>query len=48
MLGIDLNENLFFKVPRLGLPKLLCSYLLFNVRIDDDDDNDDDDIITVD
>ena len=48
LLGIDLNENLFFKVPRLGLPKLLCSYLLFNVRIDDDDDNDDDDIITVD
>ena len=48
LLGIDLNENLFFRVPRLGLPKLLCSYLLFNVRIDDDDDNDDDDIITVD
>ena len=46
LLGLDLNENLFLRVPRLGLPKLLCSYLLFNMQIDDDDD--DDDIITVD
>ena len=48
LLGINLNENLFFRVPRLGLPKLLCNYLLFDVHIDDDDDNDDYDIFTVD
>ena len=48
LLGIDLNENSFFRVPRLGLPKLLCNYLLFDVHIDDNDDNDDHDIFTVD
>ena len=35
LLELDPNQNLFVKVPELGLPKLLASYLLHDVTIDD-------------
>ena len=44
LLELDPNQNLFVKVPELGLPKLLASYLLYDVTIDDvgkDTDNGD-------
>ena len=44
LLHLDQHKNLFQRVPRVGLPALLQSYLLYWQTLDDnDDDNDDDD-----
>ena len=41
LLELDPHENLFIRVPELGLPKSLVSYLLYDVTVDDlSDDND--------
>ena len=50
LLKVDPHENLFVRVPRLGMPNLLCSYLLFNVVIDGDDidDNNDEPVSIID
>ena len=42
LLHLDQHENLFQRVPRLGLPALLQSYLLYWQTLDDNDDDDDD------
>ena len=34
--------NLFYRVPRLGLPAALCKYLLYNISLDADNTDDDD------
>ena len=47
LLELDPHTHLFSRVPRLGLPSLLQSYLLYDQTLNDDDDddadNDDDD-----
>ena len=44
LLKLDPHENLFHRVPRLGLPTLISDYLLYNQTLDDEknDDSDDD------
>ena len=45
LLVLDPHENLFLRFPGLGLPKLLASYLMYDVTVDDvsdDTDNGDD------
>ena len=37
LLDLNSQENLFHRVPRLGLPKILSQYLVYNVCIDDDE-----------
>ena len=40
LLELDPHQNLFVRVPQLGLPKSLVSYLLYDVSMDDlNDDN---------
>ena len=39
LLQLDPHENLFVRVKRLGLPRLLYQYLLFYAQIDNDDDH---------
>ena len=34
-LQLDKHENLFMRIPKLGLPVLLCNFLLHNVALDD-------------
>ena len=41
LLKLDPHENLFIRVPRLGLPAALSDYILFNVSLDDGDNEDD-------
>ena len=36
LLNLNSEENLFYRVPRLGLPKILSQYILYDVCIDDD------------
>ena len=43
LLHLDPHENLFQRIPRLELPALWQSYLLYWQTLDDDDDDDDDD-----
>ena len=43
LLAIDRHENLFGRIPQLGLPSSLGKYLLYNMSLNADDDNDDDD-----
>ena len=43
LLELDRHENLFVRVPRLGLPKSLTSYLLYGVTVDDVSDDSDND-----
>ena len=44
LLALDQHTHLFSRVPRLGLPPALSSYLLYDQRLDDeDDDNNHDD-----
>ena len=43
LLEIDPHENLFVRVPRLGLPAALQSFLLYDQTLDEADDDDDDD-----
>ena len=43
LLQLDPHENLFHRVPRLGLPALLQRYLLYNQTLDDDDQDQDND-----
>ena len=40
LMNIDQHENLFGRIPQLGLPSSLSKYLLYNVSLDDDDDDD--------
>ena len=41
---LQMNDvNLFYRVPRLGLPSRLNDYLLYDQTLDDDDDDKDDD-----
>ena len=44
LLQLDPHENLFVRVPRLGLPKSLATYLLYDVTVDDVNDDNDNDI----
>ena len=44
LLKLDPHENLFVRVPPLGLPKSLASYLLYDVTVDDVNDDNDNDI----
>ena len=47
LLELDPHENLFIRVPQLGLPKSLTSYLMYDVTVDDvsdDCDNGDDSV----
>ena len=37
MLKLDQHENLFVRIPRLGLPSNLAKYLLFDASVDEDD-----------
>ena len=40
LLKLDVNGNLFHRIPLLGLPQILTQYLLYNVSLDVDcDDN---------
>ena len=41
LLELDPHTHLFGRVPRLGLPKSLTEYLLYNQTLDDDQDDDD-------
>ena len=41
LLEMDRHKNLFGRVPRLGLPAALQSFLLYDQTLDDDDDDDD-------
>ena len=43
LLDVDLHTHLFDRVPKLGLPSLINSFLLYNMSLDDDDNDDDDD-----
>ena len=43
LLKIDRHENLFVRVPRLGLPKSLQLFLLYNQTLNNDDEKYDDD-----
>ena len=40
LLDIDPLENLFGRIPQLGLPSSLTVYLLYSLSLDDDADND--------
>ena len=40
LLSLDPHAHLFNRVPRLGLPDVLSSYLLYNISLDEDDDDD--------
>ena len=40
LLQIDRQQNLFCRIPRLGLPSPLVRYLLYDVSLDDDKDDD--------
>ena len=40
LLQIDRQQNLFCRIPRLGLPSPLVRYLLYDVCLDDDKDDD--------
>ena len=44
LLRLDPHTHLFSRIPRLELPSLLTSYLLYGVALNDDDENVDDDI----
>ena len=37
LLKLDLHENLFLRIPRLGLPSRLTKYLLFDTSLDEND-----------
>ena len=37
LLKLDRHENLFVRIPRLGLPSILAKYLLFDAYVDEDD-----------
>ena len=37
LLKLDLHENLFLRIPRLGLPSRLAKYLLFDTSLDEND-----------
>ena len=39
LLSLDPHAHLFNRVPRLGLPDALSSYLLYNISLDEDDDD---------
>ena len=39
LLELDPHENLFVRVPQLGFPKSLASYLLYDVTVDDVNDD---------
>ena len=39
LLKLDLHHHLFGRIPRLGLPSSLTSYLLFCMSLHDDDDD---------
>ena len=41
LLEMDPHTHLFGRMPRLGLPVALQSYLLYDQTLDDDDDDDD-------
>ena len=41
LINIDPHENLFGRIPQLGLPSSLTKYLLYNMSLDYDDDDDD-------
>ena len=43
LIKIDPHGNLFGRVPRLGLPTSLTSYLLYDATLDDDEEDEDDD-----
>ena len=40
LLKLDMNGNLFHRIPLLGLPQMLTQYLLYNVSLDDNDGDD--------
>ena len=40
LLQIDRQQNLFCRIPRLGLPSPLVGYLLYDISLDDDKDDD--------
>ena len=37
LLEMDLHTHLFDRVPKLGLPRSLCGYILYNQTLDEDD-----------
>ena len=39
LLKLDVNGNLFHRIPLLGLPQILTQYLLYNVSLDDGGDD---------
>ena len=43
LLQLNAFNNLFGRIPRLGLPSPLVRYLLYDFSLDDDDDDNDDD-----
>ena len=40
LIEINPHEHFFDRVPRLGLPHLVSSYLLYDLELKDDDDDD--------
>ena len=40
LVKLDPHENLFVRIPQLGLPSLFVDYLLFGVSLDENDDED--------
>ena len=47
LLQLNAFNNLFCRIPRLGLPSALVRYLLYDFSLDDDDNDDDDDDVSV-
>ena len=41
LLKLDRHGNLFFRIPRIGLPSPITSYLLYDISLDDEDEDDD-------
>ena len=47
LLEINPHTHLFDRVPKLGLPEILCSYLLYNMSLDVDIDDNDNEIFVI-
>ena len=43
LVEIHPHENLFVRIPKLGLPDIVTKYLLYNMSVDESDDSDGDD-----
>ena len=43
LLEIEPHENLFIRIPKLGLPDIVTKYLLYNMSVEESDEPDSDD-----